>query len=231
MTETTRLNWDELEPGDAGKLLRQQLDSGGEAVSGFLDCHQWIPLAESSTFQTEGGHPDAHLRVAYAGTPPQLEFWEFISTSLPQNTRTVRGLRQLLKSNGMQPSQAGDIAASAGKLHIISLPAAADVLMKLDAVRSSAWLPEPLPTQRRTAASQRLDAVASALFNVSRSEAQTAIDYGFTYINFSVATKRSANLRGGDQLIYRTKGRVELVGFELNKRSKRYWVDFRIFPV
>lgn len=230
MADAAHLNWDELEPADAGKLLRQQLAAEGSAYSGFLDCHQWVPLAGSKTFQTEGGHPDAQLRIAYSGPAPQLEYWALDQASLPQNARTVRGLRQLLKSSGIQLSLAGDMVASAGSLHVITLPAAAGVMDPLGAVRSNEWLPEPPPTQRRTAASQRLDAVASALFNVSRSEAQTAIEYGFTYINFSMATKRSASLRGGDQLVYRTKGRAELIAFELNKRSKRYWVDFRMFP-
>jgi RNA-binding protein YlmH len=87
-----------------------------------------------------------------------------------------------------------------------------------------------LATTRTTAASRRADAQLTALFKVSRGEAQIAIEYGFVYRNFRPLTKRTQSLSIGDQIVYRTKGRAEIVGLETNPRSGRVWVEFLSFP-
>ncbi len=87
-----------------------------------------------------------------------------------------------------------------------------------------------VPLERLTAASLRADAVIASLFKVSRGEAQTAIEYGFVFRNFRPLTQRTTQLKPGDELVYRTKGRIELTDVEENSRSGRNWVSFQRYP-
>ena len=42
--------------------------------------------------------------------------------------------------------------------------------------------------------------------------------------------ERAQLLAAGDQLVYRTKGRAMLLSLEENPRSKRTWVEYRLYP-
>jgi RNA-binding protein YlmH len=87
-----------------------------------------------------------------------------------------------------------------------------------------------VPVERLSCASTRADAIMALVFKVGRAEAQTAIEFGFAFLDFNPLTNRSARLKAGDQLVYRSKGRVEIVALEENARSGRMWVEFRRFP-
>jgi RNA-binding protein YlmH len=124
----------------------------------------------------------------------------------------------------------GDIVMTADLLHIVTLPGLEGQLALYQTQALATWPGTPASVQRVTAASPRLDAITGAMFHVSREEAQTAIEYGFVFLNFQSATKRSKQVAAGDVLVYRGKGRALVVGCELNPRSKRQWVDFELFP-
>ena len=98
-------------------------------------------------------------------------------------------------------------------------------------MQSPAW-PEPLVNPEQvTVSSLRLDAVVASLFRVSRGEAQTAIEYGFIFQNFHPVTKRTAVVAQGDQLVYRTKGRVEIADCSATTRSGRIAMSFKRYAM
>lgn len=59
-----------------------------------------------------------------------------------------------------------------------------------------------------TVASMRIDAVASAIFNISRSESSNSVLHGAVTLNGKVTTKSDAPVSAGDTLTMRGKGKV-----------------------
>ena len=226
-----RYCWTELSADEVLTLLRDFAAVDPDtAATGFLDTHQWLPLVGVDSAIVEGGHPDAQYRRAgLAPCQPGLQYFTTEIGELPESVRTARQLRSWLYSAGVPDGAIGDIVVG-DFIGCFAVPDA-QVDRVLPALRhaDSVTLPAAATT-RTTAASRRADAVLTALFKVSRGEAQVAIEYGFVYRNFRPLAKRTQTLAAGDQIVYRTKGRAEIVGLETNPRSGRVWVEFLSFP-
>lgn len=202
----------------------------GAASTGFLDTHQWVPLTSQPGVTIAGGHPDAqYRRAALSRSQPQLLSFSLRRVDLPDGVHTARLLRRWLYRAGLPDGALGDIIVADSAL-IIAAPDAGLEHAVPGAVRSDTIELPAVPISRTTAAGPRADAVLTALFKVSRGEAQTAIKYGFVFRNCAPLTKRTTALGAGDQVVYRTKGRAEIVSIETNPRSGRVWVEFRSFP-
>lgn len=227
---TWRYCWAELPADEILALLREFATQSTRAASGFLDTHQWVPLAGEDDVLIDGGHPAAqYRRASLAPAQPELHHFTAGRSELPDGVRTARQLRRWLYSAGAPDGALGDIIVD-DTVSVIGSPAGS-LDRILPALQEAAnWsLPAASP-RRTTAASGRADAVLTALFNVSRGEAQTAIEYGFVFRNFKPLAKRTQQLAAGDQIIYRTKGRSELISLDTNPRSGRVWVEFRSYP-
>jgi len=222
--------WDELSAEEVLALLRQTAEQHGGAVSGFLDTHQWVPLAEQPGLILNGGHPQAQFRRAGINLERlPVAIYRLPAGALPDNVHTPRQLRGWLYRNAAPDSSIGDISA-AGDLTLAADPALPLAIPELALVELSGWSAELPKLQRSTAASSRADAVVSTVFNVSRGEAQTAIKHGFVFVNFQPLAKRTQTLVPGQQLVFRTKGRALLAASALNPRSGRVWVEYYFFP-
>jgi RNA-binding protein YlmH len=222
-------DWSELPAEDVLLRLQQLKAQGALAQSGFLDTHQWCRLAGTTGLVLAGGHAQAQFRRAILDdTAAEVASYSIPLASLPSGIRTARQLRGWLRRQGIASDMIGDIVVGE-QVWIATAPGAlADLPLEFDIAPSGIALPvtEEL---RATAASARLDAVVGALFHVSRGEAQTAIKYDFVFLNFAPAPKPSHQLRAGDQLVYRTKGRAELLQLVANVRSGRLWVNYRFY--
>ncbi len=69
-------------------------------------------------------------------------------------------------------------------------------------------------------ASMRLDAIASAGFGMSRSKMSNAIAGGDVRVNWKEVTQASYNLRAGDLVSVRGKGRLEIGDVALTKKQR-----------
>jgi RNA-binding protein YlmH len=209
-------------------LLQLRLNPG--SVSGFLDTHQWSPLRNSDICYIAGGHDNAQLRVVTLERVPRVALWRIERSHLPADVANARQLRTYLYRNGVQDGQVGDIICG-DHLALATFPDLdlTEYLPGVDTVDE--WQEPELPLERLTVSALRLDAVVASLFRVSRAEAQTAVEYGFLFQNFEQVKKRTAVVAQDDQIVYRTKGRVEIVRCDATTKSGRIAVGFKRFPM
>lgn len=73
-------------------------------------------------------------------------------------------------------------------------------------------------------ASMRLDAIASAGFGMSRSKMASAISSGDVRVNWKEVTQTSYNVKAGDLISVRGKGRLEIGEVSVTKKE-RYRID------
>ena len=106
--------WSELPPQDVLRILRELAARDGQAQSGFLDTHQWAPLAgEGISISLSGGHPQAQFRRAGIGLQPQVAIT--CLPGLPPAVNSLRMLRGWLYRNGAPDGSLGDIAQTANR--------------------------------------------------------------------------------------------------------------------
>jgi hypothetical protein len=211
------------------RLTRQADEHGGQAVTSFLDTHQWCYLRQDARLCIDGGHPQAQFRRITIGAAPEVRYFRAESGALPEGVRTAKQLRAWLYRSGLPDGAAGDIVLGAYALLAVEdgiEPAELGLAAKL----VSAWQPPDIPAVRVTAAGLRADAITAAVFKVSRGEAQTAIKYGFVFCDFKQVEKQTQALHPGAQLVYRTKGRAEIAALSENTKSGRLWVEYKLYP-
>jgi hypothetical protein len=227
---TNPANWDELSAAEIVAALGSP--GNPQPISTpFLDCHQWIPLVEQFGWQAAGGFPDSQWRCVYqAATAPSMRFWQLSGFTLGGTSQSGRGARRALGQR-LPAGSFGDLLYGTRFLTLAALPQADACLIELGAQLLAEAPLIDYAVKRTTVPSPRLDAVAAAIFHVSREEAQTALEYGFVFMNFKEASKRSVLARATDIVVYRSKGRAVIAGCELNPRSKRYWLDYSVFPL
>ncbi|HIK36856.1 MAG: photosystem II S4 domain protein [Geminocystis sp.] len=88
--------------------------------------------------------------------------------------------------------------------------------------------PPKTKTMTTVEASCRLDAVASFGFGISRSKMASAIVNGDVRVNWKEVTQPSYNLRVGDLVSFRGKGRLQIDNIEVTKRE-RYRISLTRF--
>lgn len=224
--------WTELPAGDIETRLQQLARQGdGTAVTGFLDTHQWSPLLEMPGITVSGGHPAAQFRRAALGAAEiGTVLFRIASQQLPPGIHTARQLRSWLYRTDLPDGCIGDIICTRDHTVLVTEPGIEPLEVGLPAGLLHAWQEPPVEVQRATAAGTRIDAMAAILFRVSRGEARTAVEHGFIFRGFAPVTKRTAQVQAGDQLVFRTKGRTEIIALDTNPRSGRQWVEYRSYP-
>jgi hypothetical protein len=214
---------------DADDVLLQLRSSPG-FFSGFLDTHQWVPLLVARGIEAAGGHPSAQLRRVAAEAVPPIACWRIERAHLPEEARSPRGLRSHLYRTGAADGSVGDIIAG-DFVALATMPELEVAALLPGAERTEEWQEPEVDIERATVSALRLDAVIAPLFRISRSEAQTAIEYHFVFHNFKAAEKRTLAIGAGDQLVFRTKGRIEILDCAATTKSGRIAVSFRRFPI
>lgn len=202
---------------------------GSGTVTGFLDAHQWIPLAKLGV-ATWGGHPNAQFRRA-SGQPLPAETVELLLSSAEswRKIADARTLRRALADLGGSRTAIGDLLIGSSPCAVVT-PAAAAVLKEAGWSTAPGW-PGPAESPKKvTVSASRLDAVVAAVFRVSRGEAQTAIEYGFVFLDFQPPASRKVECRADDQIVFRGKGRAVLRAVGEQTRSGRLWLEYELFP-
>jgi len=221
-----QIAWGELSADEVLLALR----SGAAGASGFLDVHQWLPLQQSSSVQFGGGHPNAQLRCVALEHAPEIAYWRLDVERLPHDIRSARQLRGALYREGAPEGSLGDIVVGS-QVMVVAAPEVDLSELVAGAERTADWTAPAVQTEQATVSALRLDAVVAPLFRISRSEAQTAIEYGFVFLNFAPAKKKTLAVKAVDQLVFRTKGRIEIVDASGTTKSGRVGLRFNRFPM
>jgi hypothetical protein len=192
-----------------------------------------------------GGYPQAERqRLGIARSDLTLDIDQIPLTAIevagnflfdPANHRDFLGA---ILNTGIVREKVGDILTLGERgAQIIVVPEMVDFFqLSLQQVRSVPVKVQPItlnelkirPPQKKeintVEASLRLDAIASAGFGLSRSKMSDAITGGDVRVNWKDITQTSYNIKSGDLITFRGKGRLE-VGEIMVTKKERYRVQ------
>ena len=196
-----------------------------------------------------GGYPQAErkrMAIAQAEIPleqPQVEVAVLeIAGNFLFDTASHRDFLGAMLGTGIVREKTGDVIVSGERgAQAIVVPELVEFLeTNLDQVRSvpvktrqidlsELKIREPKQKELKTVeASLRLDAVASAGFGMSRSKMVELIDSGDVRVNWKEVTQASSQVKSGDLIAVRGKGRLEVGEIAVTKKE-RYRVQLTRF--
>ena len=188
-----------------------------------------------------GGYPQAERqRIAIARSEIPLEQSQValvvleIAGNFLFDTATHRDFLGAMLGTGIVREKTGDIVVLGERgAQVIVAPDLAEFLaMSLQQVRSvtvktqaidlsELKVREPKKKELTTVeASLRLDAVASAGFGMSRSKMVDYIDGGDVRVNWKEVTQASSQVKSGDLIAVRSKGRLEVGEIAVTKKDR-----------
>ncbi|OKH18444.1 photosystem II S4 domain protein [[Limnothrix rosea] IAM M-220] len=200
-------------------------------------------------FLQSGGYPQAErqrLAIARNEIPLEPEHIEIAAIDISGNflfdTATHRDFLGSLLGTGLVREKVGDILVLGDRgAQALVVPELTSFLeTALNQVRSVPVKTRPLPLEElkvrppkkkeltTVEASLRLDAIASAGLGMSRSKMADAISKGNVKVNWKTITQTSYNVKDGDLISLRGKGRVEVGEVNMTKKE-RYRVQLTRF--
>ncbi|WP_373529436.1 photosystem II S4 domain protein, partial [Nostoc sp.] len=192
-----------------------------------------------------GGYEQAErqrVAIARSEMPLEREQVELVALEIAGNflfdTATHRDFLGAMLGAGIVREKTGDVIVLGERgAQAIATPEIAEFLeMSLQQVRSvpvktqridlsELRIREPKKKESTTVeASLRLDAIASAGFGMSRSKMSDLIDSGDVRVNWKDVTQTSYQIKSGDLIAIRGKGRLE-VGEIMVTKKERYRVQ------
>ncbi|MBD2665022.1 RNA-binding S4 domain protein [Richelia sinica FACHB-800] len=188
-----------------------------------------------------GGYPQAErqrIAIARAELPLDVSQVSLVVLEIAGNflfdTATHRDFLGAMLGTGIVREKTGDIIVLGERgAQAIVIPELADFLaMNLKQVRSVPVKTQPIeiselkvrePKKKELTtveASLRLDAIASAGFGMSRSKMVDLIDSGDVRVNWKEITQASAQVKSGDLIAIRSKGRLEVGEIAVTKKDR-----------
>ncbi len=236
-------------------LAEQAIKTWEVVCSDFLSPPELAEVQQSFSRLTEvqlvawGGYPQAERqRAAISRSEMPLERSQVAVTALDIagnflfDTATHRDFLGAMLGTGIVREKTGDIIVLGERgAQVIVVPELVEFLeMNLKQVRSvpvkiqpvdisELKVREPKKKELTTVeASLRLDAIASAGFGMSRSKMVELIDGGDVRVNWREVTQASSQVKTGDLIAIRSKGRLEVGEIAVTKKD-RYRVQLTRF--
>jgi photosystem II S4 domain protein len=236
-------------------LAEQAIKTWEVVCSDFLSPPELAEVQQSFSRLTEvqlvawGGYPQAERqRVAISRSEMPLERSQVAVTALDIagnflfDTATHRDFLGAMLGTGIVREKTGDIIVLGERgAQVIVVPELVEFLeINLKQVRSVPVKVQPIdlgelkvrePKKKELTtveASLRLDAIASAGFGMSRNKMVELIDGGDVRVNWREVTQPSAQVKTGDLIAIRSKGRLEVGEIAVTKKD-RYRVQLTRF--
>ena len=228
-------------------LAEQALRTWEVVCTDFLSPPVLIEIQRSFSRLTElkilpwGGYPQAERQrvgIARSDLPLEIEQISLAAIAVegnflfdPANHRDFLGA---ILNTGVVREKVGDILTLGERgAQIIVVPEMVEFFqVSLQQVRSVPVKVQPIaldelkirPPQKKeintVEASLRLDAIASAGFGLSRSKMSDAITGGDVRVNWKDITLASYNIKSGDLITFRGKGRLEVGEIAVTKKER-----------
>ena len=228
-------------------LAEQALRTWEVVCTDFLSPPVLIEIQRSFSRLTElkifpwGGYPQAERQrvgIARSDLPLEIEQISLAAIAVegnflfdPANHRDFLGA---ILNTGVVREKVGDILTLGERgAQIIVVPEMVEFFqVSLQQVRSVPVKVQPIaldelkirPPQKKeintVEASLRLDAIASAGFGLSRSKMSDAITGGDVRVNWKDITQASYNIKSGDLITFRGKGRLEVGEIAVTKKER-----------
>ncbi len=196
-----------------------------------------------------GGYPEAervcalfypdYMTAEEACAPENAPFSLLRAAKNPADTLGHRDYLGALMHLGIDRSVLGDILVHENGAEILVMDDMAEFIEMnfLRAGRKQLSLrrlplaalvvPAPVETVREgSVASMRLDAVTALIFNISRTQAQAAIEKGLVFVNYMQVFKNEYPLGPGDRITLRGQGRARIEELGGTSRKGRQFVRF-----
>ena len=244
------MNEADMERKRLEELARRAARAGMRVYTKFLDpalekeC-AFAAAGAGAQLELWGGYPDAERRVAaFCDDADEEADWPVVCLRLSWNPQYGapghRDLLGALMGLGIAREETGDIVVGEGEAFLFALEEIADYIaanldaagrtkLRITRVEGQAELPEPKGDRvRETVASERLDAVLAAGWNLSRAEAQKLIRGGLVKLNHVEETRTDAHLEAGDLISARGYGRLKVLEFPgMTRRGRCAVILFR----
>lgn len=244
---------------DIRQLIKRFTELCDRAQNNYSYTHsRFLNLAEQAVLSSirpkldyflDGGYPRAERRIAVFGNEELTgaPFQSPIECVLirPAGAKfseelTHRDYLGALMALGMSREMLGDIVVSGGCGYLFCLDTAARfVVENLTEVRRTAVrcqsgaLPEGAASsgEERTVvvASERLDALISAVYKLSREDAKQLCEKGLVYIDSALVQKGGATIQKGSIVSVRGKGRFVYLGSVLTTKKGKLRVRVCVF--
>lgn len=228
------------------ELSRRAYERGVPTFSEFLTPGEQTELGRlriDEPYTLDGGYSEAERRVAVFGAESAPVCCLEVAPSSPKFAEelTHRDYLGSLMGLGLRRSVLGDIVLAEGRAYVFCLESVAghiiDGLTQVRRtnvrVKRADSLPEgvtaPPEETTLTAASERLDALVSAAFNLSRSESARLFEAERVFVNGLPARSASARPEEGDMVSVRGLGRFRFEGSLGETRKGRLRVSLRIY--
>lgn len=244
---------DSIKLGQVEDKIRQCENQYIATYTGFLDAHvQSIARdmmkhisARDTTISFYGGYADAERCVLLC--LPDYEILENVNPLTVIRAKTTAGGRVLshrdylgsLTGLGISREKIGDILVDDGKADIIVLEEMAEYILNQwgKAGRTELLLEKisigqlEIPSRQKqivrdTVASLRLDNIVSSAFGISRSKAVEAISKGLVFVNHIEVFKADFQMKEGDTVTVRKKGKANLIETGGTSRKGRLYVTY-----
>jgi len=236
------------------ELSRRAFSQGRYAFSEFLTLSEQSLLLslrlEGAPFRLEGGFPDAERRLAVFGSE-ELCGYEACAPIACLHLRprgikfeqrfSHRDVLGALMGLGVRRSVLGDIVLQEDGAYVFCLesmaPFLAEELREVGRLPVEAQVLDELPgleaaepeELRVNVASERLDALVAAVWNLSRAESQELFRQQKVFVNGRLAVSASAMPREGEIVSVRGYGRFEYRGAVGLSRKGRLFVAVGVY--
>lgn len=227
-------------------LIRQSEKNYAALYSGFLSPAEQTLLSEVEEFwgyiSFSGGYADAERRLCrvcaneYAaddGAPLILYSLKTTNSHAQISHRDVLGS---LMGLGIKREMVGDIMAADTAAQFFCHACIADFVKwnfkkigRYPINLQQSELSEMTAPQRRplriNISSMRLDCICAECFDISRTKAAESIKKGSVTVNWLVCDNNAKEIKSGDKIAMRGKGKVEIVGIRGISKKGRLFVD------
>lgn len=236
------------------ELSRRAFAQGRYTFSEFLTLSEQSLLLslrlEGAPFCLEGGYPDAERRLAVFGSealcgyvsPAPIACLFLQPRGLKFEQRfSHRDVLGALMGLGVRRSVLGDIVLQGDGAYVFCLetvaPFLAEEMREVGRVPVEARVLEELPEieaaepeeRRVNVASERLDALVAAVWNLSRAESQELIRQQKVFVNGRLVVSPDAMPREGEIVSVRGYGRFAYRGVAGQSRKGRLFVSVGVF--
>lgn len=229
-------------------MIRQYEKRGALIVSPFMDPAAAREAAEAATRCRScllGGYAEAERRalflIPYDMAEDEIdesEYFAAVRVETPYEEMTHRDFLGSVLALGIKRERIGDILVSGSEALIVAekklAPYIAGELTRVGRAAARAAevpLASLVPPEKKekhiaaTVAAPRLDAVAAAAFQLSRSRMGALIDAGAVSLNWRQTLKRGAEVSEGDVISIRHMGRAKVESFGGRSRKDRQFLS------
>ncbi|MBR0025596.1 MAG: hypothetical protein IJP37_00415 [Clostridia bacterium] len=229
-------------------MIRQYEKRDTLMVSPFLDlasAREAEAMAKRCRPVLLGGYEEAERRALFllpydmeAEEVDQSEYFAAIRIKTPREQLTHRDFLGSVLALGVKRERIGDILVSGEEALLVAekklAPYIADELIRVGRAAAHTEvidLSELAPPEKKekhitaTVQTPRLDAVAAAAFQLSRSRMGALIDAGAVSLNWKQTLKRDAEVSEGDVISIRHMGRAKVESFGGRSRKDRQFLS------